>query len=153
MTSQKTYEAIKIAALVVGGYYVLKAIGSIGSGVADVFSEPGIEEGTSQLDCAGLNNLSHNSFTYKAAADQIQEAVWGAPFAAWENDEAIRDGLLIAWTLDDVQKLSCEYGVRGANDAMSATYNLAQTVRNFLDADLRQEVNSTYNSRGIDFAW
>jgi hypothetical protein len=153
MNSGKTYEYIKIAALVVGGYYVLKTIGAIGSGVSNVFSEPEIEEGTSQLDCAGLDDLSHEDFTYKAAADQIQEAVWGAPFAAWENDDAIRDGLLIAWTLDDVQKLNCEYGVRGANDAMSATYNLAQTVLNFLDNDLRQEVNNTYQERGIDFAW
>lgn len=153
MNSNTALDYVKLAAIVVGGYYVVKTISSVGSGVSEVFSEPEIEEGTSQLDCDNIGDLSHQPFVYKVAADQIQNAIWNAPFAAWENDQDIFDALVIAWNLNDVRQLSCEYGVRGANDAISNTYNLAQSVREFLDRDLRDQVNNIYAQRGIDFSW
>jgi hypothetical protein len=154
MDSKKTFDYVKIAAIVIGGYYVLKTIKGVGSGVADVFSEDPGEDGSSQGEPGKPANLSHEKFVYKTAADTIQSAIWDqSPFALWEDDTAIADSLLIAYNIDDVKQLTFEYGVRGANDALSARENLPQAISNHLDADLKREVNDEYIRRGIDFAW
>lgn len=154
MDSGKALDIVKTVAIVVGGYYVVKTLSSVGGGIGDALSEEPEEAGTSQdVNCDNLRNLTHQDFVYRVAADQIQTAVWDAPFGMWEDDSTIRDALMIAYTLDDVIKLSCEYGTRGAKDAVSNTYNLAQTVSAFLNDWDKEDVNDLYASRGIPFAW
>lgn len=154
MTSARALDIAKIAAIAVGGYYVLKTLAKVGGGISDAIGEDPIEEGTSQNTPGNAANLSHAKFVYDAAADAIQTAVWDQSlFALFEDDDVIKNALLIAHNLDDVRQLSYVYGVRGANDAMSARYNLVQTVANYLDANLKSEVNAIYATRGINFAW
>jgi hypothetical protein len=56
-------------------------------------------------------------------------------------------------TLDDVKALIAAYGRRYVGIFISNGGNLAQMITEYLDNDIKQEVNNIYAARGINFQW
>lgn len=134
----------------------------IGAGVAlyivyrVFFEDENLAGGTSQNIEVDTNQLTYPENQYKIFADAIFTAVWGdSVIASWtEDDEAIASILKQMRTTDDVYQLIRAYGVRYVGVLFNSDGgNLVTTVTEYLDNDLKKEVNETYTARGIDFIW
>jgi len=112
--------------------------------------------GTSDVNVTvNPNNLTFDPFAYKIYADGIEAAIWGTgSIASWtEDDEAIGEILSKMQTLDDVKALIAAYGRRYVGIFISNGGNLAQMITEYLDNDIKQDVNNIYAARGINFQW
>lgn len=106
-------------------------------------------------DDINTGNLSYQRHTYKAFADAIEAAVWGTGAfpAMTEDDAAIGQILMQMQNIDDVYALMDAYGVRGVGIVLQDRGNLVETIQRYLDADVKRDVNTAYQQRGINFAW
>lgn len=150
----KALEVGKIILLSYGVYKIVDIISGATDIVEDITTDDPDDAGHSQDHCGNPNNYSWREENYEMMADQISDAVWNYGFfGVTENDRAIANALLGCWTDDDVFKLACTYGVRGAPDAYSGQMNLVMTVTNRLDDDMKEEVNAAYQQRGMTTYW
>jgi len=92
------------------------------------------------------SNLTYSNIQYKIFADEIEAAVWGtgAIAAWWEDDEEIGRILMEMQNIDDVKALISAYGRRYAGVLLQEGGNLVQTIENYLDDDIKEEVNEVY---------
>lgn len=92
---------------------------------------------------------------YKIFADGIETGVWGTgPLGVWtEDDEAIGDILMQMNTLGDVIALNNAYGIRTRGIILSDGGNLVQTINNYLDSDVKSDVNEDYRNKNILWVW
>lgn len=121
-----------------------------------LFSKKDQSGGTSDVNISvNANNLTFDPYAYKIYADGIEAAIWGTgPIAAWtEDDEAIGEILSKMQNLDDVKALIAAYGRRYVGVFLSDGGNLAQMITEYLDNDVKENVNNIYASRGINFQW
>ena len=112
--------------------------------------------GTSDVNVpVNTNNLTFDPYAYKIYADGIEAAIWGTgSIASWtEDDEAIGEILSKMQNLDDVKALIAAYGRRYVGVFLSDGGNLVQMITEYLDNDVKEDVNNTYASRGINFEW
>jgi hypothetical protein len=81
-------------------------------------------------------------------ADRIFNDVWGGGLVAtpWEKDEDFAATLMVPKVTNDVRMLMNAYGSRGD---LFSPQTLAETVADYLDADLRQAVADDYAAKGI----
>jgi hypothetical protein len=148
---QDTIEWIKVGLIAYLGWQGIKLFEGVKNTVTDNPEDAGSSD---DLPAPDANRLTYDAATYSFLADQIQSAIWHEGlFAYSEDDEAIRLALLTMFTNEDVIELTRVYGTRGAKDALSATYNLPVSIRNFLDDDDREKVNEVYQQRGITILW
>jgi hypothetical protein len=100
-------------------------------------------------------NLTYDKDTYKAFADGIEASVFGSYgiITPWEDDDTIGVILKRMYTLDDVKSLIKAYGKRYVNILENEGGNLVFTITSYLDEDVKEDVNNTYTSRGINFQW
>jgi len=101
------------------------------------------------------SKLTYDPLTYKVLADGIEAAVWGTgAIASWtEDDEAIGEILKQMQNIDDVKALIDAYGRRYVGIFLNDGGNLAATITEYLDTDIKNSVNAVYMSRGINFQW
>lgn len=95
--------------------------------------------------------LSYSKNEYKIIADAIEVAVFGAygvtlPF---EDDTEIGRLLMLMQTEEDVYQLILEYGERYVGVIIKEGGNLVQTINEYLDNDIKQQVNENYRNKGI----
>jgi hypothetical protein len=111
--------------------------------------------GTSENLNVDERNLSYSENQYKILADSIEAYVWGSGTLPnfFEDDTAIGGALKTMFTLDDIYFLIETYGRRYAGTFIQEGGNLVQTISEYLDEDIKQEVNQVYQSRGINFFW
>jgi len=100
-------------------------------------------------------NLSYDPLTYKVLADGIETSIWGSSGIAswWEDDAAVGDILKKMNTIDDVKALIQAYGNRFVGTLFKDGGNLAETVSEYLDTDIKASVNQDYNTKNINFQW
>lgn len=102
------------------------------------------------------SKLTYPENQYKIFADGIEAAIWGTSFIAswWEDDEAIASILKQMRTKEDVYQLITEYGVRYVGAVFNSDGgNLVQMIQEYLDDDLKRDVNADYRAKRIDFMW
>lgn len=111
--------------------------------------------GTSQNNEADPRYLSYPPDWYNVAADQIEAAVWGTSgIAAWtEDDQAIATILLMMRSDDDIDALINAYGIRTVGTLIKDGGNLVETISEYLDQDMKEEVNEAYQVIGITYRW
>jgi hypothetical protein len=112
--------------------------------------------GTSEsLSAYDMDDLSYNENQYKILADSIEAHVWGSGSlpAFTEDDTAIGQALKSLFNLADIYFLIETYGRRYAGSFIQEGGNLVQTISEYLDEDIKDEVNATYQARGINFFW
>lgn len=68
----------------------------------------------------------------------------------WEDDQGIGAVLMVPLVTADVNVLLDSYGTRGS---WLQSYNLSQAVANFLDENIKREVNAYYDEQGIKHHW
>lgn len=98
-------------------------------------------------------NLSYPPGSYTLFADTIEAAIYGTYgiVTLWEDDEAVADVLMQMNTLDDVYMLIEKYGRRYVGIFISDGGNLIQTIQEYLDNDLIEDVNANYQAKNIPF--
>jgi hypothetical protein len=101
------------------------------------------------------SKLTYDPITYKVLADGIEAAIWGTgAIASWtEDDEAIGEMLKEMQNIDDVKALIDAYGRRYVGVFLQDGGNLAATISEYLDTDIKNEVNAVYMARSINFQW
>jgi len=101
------------------------------------------------------SNLTYLVGAYDIWADEIEAAIYGgyAIVSLWEDDTAIAFVLKQMETIDDVYQLIRAYGRRYVGVFISDGGNLPQAVTEYLDNDLKSEVNQDYQTKGIPFQW
>lgn len=101
------------------------------------------------------DNLTYPRNQYKVIADSLEAFIWGnSGIASWtEDDQAIGNGLKLMFTADDVAQLIQDYGVRKVGVFIQDGGNLVESIAEYLDEDVKADVNATYASRGIPFIW
>jgi hypothetical protein len=138
----------QVAALVLALYIIKKLF--------DFFKSPqttttgGQTQEAVQID---PSKLTYDDAVYQTQADNIEAAVWGGLLSVTEDDEAIFDALNKMQTLDDVKRLIQVYGIRGEGIILQEYYNLPQTITMYLDNDYKEQINSIYLQRGINFTF
>lgn len=138
----------QVAALVLALYIIKKLF--------DFFKSPQTTTTGGQTQEAVQVNaakLTYDDAVYQTQADNIEAAVWGGLLSLTEDDEAIFDALNKMQTLDDVKKLIQVYGIRGEGIILQEYYNLPQTITMYLDNDYKEQINSIYLQRGINFTF
>lgn len=100
-------------------------------------------------------NLTYSDLEYKTIADAVETYVFGSGglVSFTEDDAAIGNALKLMFTFDDVAKLIETYGRRYVGVFISEGGNLVQTISEYLDDDVKNSVNATYQARGINFFW
>lgn len=101
------------------------------------------------------NNLTYPLNNYKVFADGIEAAIWGtSAFPSFtEDDDAIGAILKAMQTTDDVYELVTAYGIRTRGALLEDGGNLVESIQQYLDDDVRDEVNALYQQKNIDFLW
>lgn len=99
-----------------------------------------------------VKRLTFSPFQYKVFADTIETAIFGAYAipTPWEDDETVARILQEMQNNDDVKALIDAYGRRYVGIFIQDGGNLVQTVAEYLDNDLIQQVNNNYAKKGID---
>jgi len=145
----KNKDTIILIAVIILIFWLLKKF-------FNFFSSPSTEDvtGGSQEDVqVNKANLTYDDIVYNGLADQIQSAVWGGVVDITEDDEAIFDALNKMENLDDVKRLIQVYGVRGEGIIIQEYYNLPVTITKYLDSDYKEQINSIYLQKGINYQW
>lgn len=111
--------------------------------------------GTSENLDVDTSGLTYPENQYKILADSIEAYVWGSGVlpSFTEDDAAIGEALKSMMTLDDIYFLIEKYGRRNAGIFIREGGNLVQTITEYLDEDIKNEVNQVYQARGLNFFW
>lgn len=139
---------IQVAALILA-IYILKKL-------FDFFKTPQTTTtgGQTQEEIqVNAQKLTYDDSVYQTQADNIEAAVWGGLLSLTEDDAAIFDALNKMQNIDDVKRLIQVYGIRGEGIVLQEYYNLPQTITMYLDNDYKEQLNSIYLQRGINFTW
>jgi hypothetical protein len=131
---------VVIAAALYVGYKLIKFF--------EFFGPPNTTPPGSQNAPAPAGNKTYSDSFYADSADAIEQAIWGG-FDIYEDDEAVGDILKMMFTDRDFWELKKAYGVRGEGIIIQKYYNLVQTLEEYLDADVAEEVNETWIERGM----
>lgn len=100
------------------------------------------------------NNVTYTDNEFRVMADGLESAFFTGPFGMTEDDTAIGVILKRMRTTDDVAKLTTTFGVRHLHgNSMLSGGNLVQMVQVFLDDDIKEQVNASYEQRGIQWFW
>lgn len=139
---------IQVAALILALYIIKKLF--------DFFKSPQTTTtgGQTQEEIqVNAQKLTFDDSVYQTQADNIEAAVWGGLLSLTEDDAAIFDALNKMQNIDDVKRLIQVYGIRGEGIVLQEYYNLPQTITMYLDNDYKEQINSIYLQRGINFTW
>jgi len=111
--------------------------------------------GTSDDLDVNETNLTYPENNYKVFADGIEAAIWGTGFipSMNEDDDAIGNILMAMKTTDDVYELVTAYGIRTRGVLLEDGGNLVETLQEYLDDDVREDVNAYYVQQNINFQW
>lgn len=139
---------IQVAALILALYIIKKLF--------DFFKSPQTTTtgGQTQEEIqVNAQKLTYDDSVYQTQADNIEAAVWGGLLSLTEDDAAIFDALNKMQNIDDVKRLIQVYGIRGEGIVLQEYYNLPQTITMYLDNDYKEQINSIYLQKGINFTW
>lgn len=139
---------LQVAALILALYIIKKLF--------DFFKSPQTTTtgGQTQEEIqVNAQKLTYDDSVYQTQADNIEAAVWGGLLSLTEDDAAIFDALNKMQNIDDVKRLIQVYGIRGEGIVLQEYYNLPQTITMYLDNDYKEQINSIYLQRGINFTW
>ncbi len=95
---------------------------------------------------------SFSQLEFNSMADAIEMAIYAGAFPVTEDDTLIAAVLKRMRKDRDVYELIKAYGMRGGT-LLTTDINLVQAISNFLDNDLKAEVNSNYGTKGIAYRW
>lgn len=112
----------------------------------------GISENPENIN---FQNLTYPKDAYKVYADALEAAFWGIGGVVkwWEDDEKVGEILRAMYNIDDVLYLAKTYGRRYVGVVIQNGGNLAETVTELLDQDIKDNVNQVYSQRNIPFVW
>jgi hypothetical protein len=143
-------EDLKTALIIIVVLFVLYRVNKFFSAVGSGIGAPdGSQTGGSEEHQPNMQNLTFPTWKYEQLADIIESSVWGG-LAFTENDDAIEEALKECQTDDDFIALSAAYGVRGRGVILRDYYNLVQTLNLYLDNSNRENVNTDFESKGMD---
>lgn len=144
---------IKTGLVIAGGYLLYNLFKKFTGG--DTQSSP------DAIDCNAIwdnpkysRQLSYDKNSYFVRA----ESIWANNFGTsawwpqlWEYDVAVGNTLKEMKNDMDVAALICAYGEKDCD--IFATCTLPEVIAQFLDEDIKAEVNQDYRNKGITFTW
>lgn len=142
---EQLHPAAKVAILGAGAYLAYTLL-----------SDDDIEEGQSHTRVdPNKKRLSYPIGSYDIWADELFTAIWGDGFIAdWtEDDDLIGDILSRMNNIDDVYQLIKSYGRRTVGLVVEDGGNLPEEIAEYLDDDVKDDVNEDYRTKNIPFQW
>jgi hypothetical protein len=155
------------AAVVVGGYFVLKNFGLFGSGNAGAANSNAITSGNAASVQASLNAAAASGDfpTISAAGAQgLADSIYNAGVSSPVNMDAIQQNIIAANTLTDLLMIVKAFGTKQAGGLACSifggflsntcgTYDLNSWVRENLDQSHINSINQYLGMQGINYSF